>query len=130
MNWYVYSGGSSPKRWNLEAGWNEVTAVALQPSLWQEGYENYGKSVFFILKGCRDTNYKNCGIALFPESLKSELREIRSTIEAFSRNGTLEGYDESTACGIRLQAGNKFWDYKFRVTTDLGVTEYKLDRWD
>lgn len=130
VNWYVYSGGSSPKRWNLEAGWNEVTAVALQPSLWQEGYENHGKSVFFILKGCRDTNYKNCGIALFPESLKSELREIRSTIEAFSRNGTLEGYDESTACGIRLQAGNKFWDYKFRVTTDLGVTEYKLDRWD
>lgn len=130
FNWYVYSGGSAPGNWGLSMGWAEVTGVVLQPSLWRPGFEHQGQSVFFILKGCKDHRYRYSGAALFPEVLKSELREVRSTIEAFSRKTVLEGYDEATACGIRCQASSKWWDYTFRVTTSLGVTEYKLDRWD
>lgn len=129
FSWYVYSGGSSPSRWNLNRGYVEVTGVALQPNMWVEGHEHNGKSVFFILKGAKDTGYRNSGNALFPETLKAELREIRSTIEAYSRKAVLGGYDEASACGIRLQ-GNSKWNARFRVTTDIGTTVYVLDRWD
>lgn len=129
FSWYVYSGGSYPARWNLERGYVDVTGVVLQPNMWAEGHEHNGKSVFFILKGAKDTGYRNTGIALFPETLKAELREIRSTIEAYSRTGTLGGYDEASACGIRLQGSSK-WNARFRVTSDVGTTVYVLDRWD
>lgn len=130
FSWYVYRGGSYPSNWGLQTGYVEVTGITLQPNLWHRGFEHEGKSVFFILKGCKDNRYKSAGIGLFPEILKGELREVRSTIEAYSRNETLGGFDEASACGIRLQGNAKWWDYRFRVTTDVGTTIYKLDRWD
>lgn len=131
FSWYVYAGGSYASRWGLSTGWADVTGIVLQPNMWQPGYEHQGQSVTFILDGCRDGNYKNCGVALFPEVLKGELREIRSTIESYSRHGVLEGYEEASACGIRLQAsGGNLAGLRFRVTTDLGATEYTIDRWD
>ncbi len=130
FNWYVYHGGSAPGNWGLSMGWAEVTGIVLQPNLWKPGFEHNGSSVFFILKDCKDHRYRSSGAALFPEVLKSELHEVRSTIEAYSRTAVIEGYDEASACGIRCQASSKWWDYTFRVTTDLGVTTYTLDRWD
>lgn len=131
FNWYVYSGGSIPAHWGLTAGsYVEVTGITLQPNMWYPGFEHEGKSVFFILKDCKDYRHSGAGIALFPEVLKGELREIRSTIEAYSRKETLGDFDEASACGIRLQGNAKWWDYRFRVTTDVGTTIYKLDRWD
>ena len=130
FNWYVYSGGSYPGAWGLSNGYVEVTGVALQPNMWRKGPHTTGEAVFFILKNCKDHRYKTAGIALFPETLKSELREVRSTIEAYSNANVLDGYDEASACGIRMQASSKWWDYRVRVTTDVGTTIYKLDRWD
>ena len=130
FNWYVYHNGSAPGNWGLRMGWVEVTGVVLQPNLWKPGFEHNGQSVFFILKDCKDHRYRGSGAALFPEVLKADLHEVRATIEAYSRTAVIEGYDESSACGIRCQANAKWWDYTFRVTTDLGVTTYKLDRWD
>lgn len=128
FNWYVYRGGSHASRWNLTKGYCEVTAVTLQPNMWQPGFEHQGKSAFFILKGCKDTT--NMASSLFPEVLKSELHEVRATIEAYSRQHKLSGYEEASACGIRLQGNDMYWNHTFRVTTDVGVTIYKLDRWD
>lgn len=128
VTWYVYAGGSYPADWNLVNGYAEVTAVALQPNLWQPGFESNGKSVFFILKGCKDK--RNKALSLFPNHLKGELHEVRSTIEAYSQNNTLSGYEEADACGIRLQGDSQFWSCNLRVTTDVGVSTYKLDRWD
>lgn len=129
FNWYLYSGGSSPSKWNLKPGYVEVTGITLQPNLWQPGYEYQGNGVMFILKDCKDT--VNRSSALFPETLRSELREVRSTIEAYSRDNELTGYEEASACGLCLQASNKRdWDCTLRVTTDVGVGIYKLDRWD
>ena len=130
FNWYVYNGGSAPSAWGLRIGWVEVTGVVLQPNLWKPGFEHSGQSVFFILKDCKDHRYRGAGVALFPEVLKSELHEVRATIEAYSRTAVIESYDEASACGIRCQANSKLWNYTFRVTTDLGTTMYKLDRWD
>lgn len=129
VSWYVYNFGSDAESWNLpNHSWVEVTGITLQPNLWQPGFEYHGKGVLFILKGCKDMRYKHSGLGLFPEVLKSELREIRSTIEAYSRAGMLEGYEEASACGVRLAGKNQ--KLTLRVTTDLGTTEYTIDRWD
>lgn len=130
VSWYFHAGGSYPRDWGLNTGeYVKVTGIALQPNMWQEGYEHQGQGVFLILKGCKDE--QNSSSALFPEILKSDLREIRATIEAYSRNNKLGGADEATACGLGLQAGSdKSWGVKLRVTTDIGVTTYELDRWD
>lgn len=129
FSWYVYTGGSNHSIWGLSLGYCKVTAICLQPSMWYGEYSHQSKSVFFILEGAKDSGYKGTGNALFPENLKSELREIRSTIEAYSKSATVEDYDNASACGIKLEYGNS-WDALFRVTTNAGTATYRLDRWD
>lgn len=129
FSWYVYHGGSYPSSWNLMQGYVNVTGVVMQPNMWTGKHDHEGKAVIFILEGCRDTNYRSAGCGLFPEILKSELHEVRSTIEAYSRQNVISGYEEATACGIRIQANTKC-RAAFRVTTDFGVTEYIIDRFD
>lgn len=129
FSWYVYSEGSNYDRWGLSIGFCKVTAICLQPSMWYGDYPHQSKSVIFILKGAKDSGYKSAGNALFPENLKSELREIRSTIEAYSKSAIIENYESSSACGIKLEYGSS-WDAVFRVTTNSGTATYKLDRWD
>ncbi|WP_160675949.1 hypothetical protein [Clostridium sp. C8-1-8] len=129
FSWYVYSGGSDYRRWGLAKGYCKVTAICLQPTMWYGEYPHQSKSVFFILEGAKDHDYRSAGNALFPENLKSELREIRSTIEAYSKSSIIEGYEESSACGIKLEYGSS-WNATFRVTTNAGTAIYKLDRWD
>ena len=129
FNWYMYSGGSYAIKWNLKSGYYvEVTGITLQPNLWQPGYEHLGKGVFFILKGCKDI--ENKASALFPEILRNELREVRSTIEAYSNQTPLSGESEADACGICYQAQSSNWNCNLRVTTDVGVSMYNIDRWD
>lgn len=128
FNWYCYNGGSYPSKWNLKPGYVEVTAIVLQPNLWQPGYEQYGNGLLFILKDCKDI--QNKASALFPENLRGELREVRSTIEAYSGEHALSGVEEASACGILCQAGLRTWGAHLRVTTNLGMTTYTLDRWD
>jgi len=129
FSWYVYTGGSNYSRWGLSIGYCKVTAICLQPSMWYGEYPHHSKSVFFILEGAKDRDYKGSGNCLFPANLKAELREIRSTIEAYSKSATIENYDNSSACGIKLEYGAS-WDVVFRVTTNTGTATYKLDRWD
>lgn len=129
VSWYLYNGGSYPTQWNLpRGGWTEVTGITLQPNLWQPGYEHQGQGLFFILKNCKDTQNKSSG--LFPEIMRSELREVRATIEAYSRSNALSGYEEASACGRLLQSGHTWTNCELKVTTNLGVSTYKLDRWD
>jgi len=132
FSWYIIFGGSLPKRWGLSAGYRKVTGVCYQPSMWNGGSEHQGEAVMFLLDGAKDSEHKNAeniGNALFPEILKSELREVRSTIEAFAKKANIEGYDKSSACGIRLRKGTNF-NSTFRVTTNTGTAIYTLDRWD
>lgn len=130
FSWYLYPNGTFPGNWNLRPGFCEVTAVTLQPNLWRDGFEHCGKAVFFILDKCHDAGCNRTSPGLFPEILKSELREVRATIEAYNKSHHPEGANNATACGIRLQASNPHWKYKFKVTTDVGVRIITLDRWD
>jgi hypothetical protein len=126
---YVYNMGSGCNSWNLAIGYCKVTGVCYQPSMWQDGFDHQSKSVFFLLDGAKDTRYKTSGNAIFPETLKVELREIRSTIEAYSQSAEIYGYEAASACGVRLQYGST-WDVRVRVASEAGVATYKLDRWD
>lgn len=129
FNWYTHYDGSYPEQWGLRSGWVNVTAVTLQPNLWTARFEHRGTAVFFLLEGAKDNNYIRGGTALFPAHLKNEFREVAPTIEAYSREERLEGYEEASACGLRLQEGGK-WHARFRVETEYGTREYILDRWD
>lgn len=129
FSWYVYVGGSNYNRWNLSTGYSKVTGICMQPSMWYDENSHQGKSVFFILEGAKDNRGKNSGNCLFPEMLKSELRQIRSTIEAYSKTEEVEGYNEASACGIKLEY-NGSWDAVFKVTTNTGTATYKLDRYE
>ena len=124
---YVYHGGSLATHWGLESGsWTPVMAITLTPSQWSESraMSNHGKSAIFILKGAADSG--DVGLALFPETLRSELHEVRSTIEAFSRRGKLAGREGASACGIQY-AGNTF---RVKSAGSPVAMKYKIDRWD
>lgn len=126
---YVYAGGSPAQQWGLTPGTLvDVTAISRRPNEWQPGFDHHGNGIIFILAGAVDS--KESGIALFPETLKSEFHEIRSTIEAFSSGGQLEGRESATACGVLMDSGGAF-DGVFRCKTKSGITvNYKIDRMD
>jgi len=130
VSWYIYHGGSEARQWELEEGkYCDVTGICFQPSMWNsDKFKHQGESVIFILHGAKDAFNQNLG--LFPEILKSDFHSIRSTIESFSRHGSLDGFNKASACGIRLQNGVPFVDMIFKVTTKDSIIEYNLDRWD
>ena len=84
--------------------------------------------VIFLLKGA--TESRNGGLALFPEILKSELREVRSVIEAHSRSAELADMRHGNANGIGFDKGKAGFEYLLRVTSKGQTVDYKLDRWD
>jgi hypothetical protein len=129
FSWYLYTGGSRPRDWNLAANtWTKVNAVMLKPSMWagEDKFTHQGTGAVFILDGAKDS--RTAGACLFPEILKSELHAIRSTIESFSHRAKLEGREEGDANGILI--GQKNDGATIRVTTELGVADYRIDRWD
>lgn len=131
VSWYVYPRGDSPGRWNLRPyTWVEVNAITLQPSMWadEEGFAHQGKSAILVLEGARDLTPSG-GNGLFPEILKSDLHQVRSTIEAHSRRTETEEKELATACGIRI-AGKGAPAQTVLVTTALGKARYRIDRWD
>lgn len=126
---YVYNGGSLPNDWYLSAGWVELTGICSNPPHWYKEQSYQHKGMILLLKNARDRRYQTAGLALFPENLKAELHPVRKTIEAFSKNGRLQGFNESSACGLFLTSTGAL-NYQLRVTTSAGVDDYLLDRWD
>ena len=131
VSWYFYSAGSRASQWGLSGGaWAKVNAVFLSPHQWQEPekFTHQGQHVFFAVEGCRDSN--NSSLALFPETLKSELHGIRAVVEAHSRSRTLQGSEAANANGLAFQKGGDRDGLTLRVRTREGSAVYKLDRWD
>lgn len=135
FSWYQYVKGSSAAQWGLTAGqWHPVAAATLMPWMWHGNTEciaNHAKGIVLVLEGAKDGR-TDADLALFPEILRSELRGIRATIEAFSKQGKMAGAEEASAGGLILQAGDtrQRWDARIRVYTVQGVTGYTLERWD
>jgi hypothetical protein len=125
FSWYTHRDGSPAVQWLLTPGeWRDVTAITLNPSGWFEALSHHAKAAIAVIAGARDTQ-RGQGSAIFPETLRSELHEVRATIEAFSRKAELAGREEATACGLTVVGAT------FRVTDGSGCrTEYWIDRWD
>ncbi len=126
--WYQYTSGSPAHQWLLSAGsFRTVSAVTLQPSMWNGGMEHQGAGVLFVLEGAKDTH--DAGSCLFPEILKAEYREIRSVMEAHSKSSKMEGTEDQSASGLICQKSGT-WNVVLRVWVGNIATDYKLDRWD
>jgi hypothetical protein len=127
--WYMYHNGSPSSQWGLTYMQTvEVTAIALTPPQWDESRPmgHQGKGAFFILKGAVDSQKGHGG--LFPESLRSELHEVRSTIEAHQHAAELQGRESASACGIDSRSGRESFSVKLAGMNT--VVTYLIDRWD
>jgi len=123
---YTYAVLTPANQWNLASpSWVRVTAVADSPHQWYGDHPHHGKGAVVILEGAKDTRTGQ-GNALFPETLKSELREVRSTIESYSRSAKIGGREEASACGLAVGPG-----LRLRVTDRSGVrSEFVVDRYE
>lgn len=122
---YSYAGGpTQATQWKLVQGWAQVTAITLRPEHWHSDMAHHAKGAFATIHGACDTRTGQ-GNAIFPETLRGELREVRATIEAYSKRAELRDREHGSACGLPAVGA------RFRVLDSLGNTaEYVIDRWD
>jgi len=99
----VYSSTSVPSAWNLTPGaWVPVDFVSPMPYHWNgNAAANQKEGILMALRGCRDVK-RTSGGGFLPEFLRSELREIRSSLDAYARSARVEGVDKAAACGVAL----------------------------
>lgn len=128
--WYTRPGigGMRTADWCLGPGGPvKVTAVTPFPCNFG-GPKDYfpWQGVILLLEGCKDRHTSSN--ALFPECLKGELRQVRSTIEAYSKSAKLGGNEEASACGIGMHP--KVAEVTLRVRVGGAWSDYRIDRWD
>ncbi|MBL1076765.1 hypothetical protein JK358_20415 [Nocardia sp. 2] len=131
VTWYLYVNGSPAERWGLKPGeYREVTAVVGHPATWRAGADRTGRArgAMLALAGATDTQYTRSA-GFFPEDLKSELHEIRKTLEAYTRDAVVAGKDDAEVCGLLLFPGGTL-GHTVRVSSDGVRVRYVLDRWD
>ena len=99
----VYSSTATPSAWNLTPGaWVSVDFVSSMPYHWNgNAATNQKEGILMALRGCRDVR-RTSGGGFLPEFLRSELREIRSSLDAYARSARVEGADKAAACGVAL----------------------------
>lgn len=135
VSWYLYVQGSTAHAWNLLPGrWVDIECVTEKPSMWGGNkFPHHGEGVLLVLKGAHDTLHRQAGLGIFPETLSTAFREVRSTIELFSQQGAIEGNVEEQVAGILINnatpANHK---YDVSVSSQIGDTQfiYHIDRWD
>lgn len=131
--WYCYPNGSPASQWGLRSGvWVDVNVAVYNPAAWKPPAMTQYKGVLLVLDGCMDSN-ENSGNALFPECLKSELHEVRATIEAFSRRAKLGGRSGALASGLYLGGTSQSNDRHGIVVRAFykgAWQQYHIDRWD
>lgn len=129
VSWYVYARGSRASRWGLQPGWAPVASVFPAPFQWQDAkkFSHHGAFVCFAIEGAREQDESDLSLGLFPEILRTELREIRWVIEAYSKQVTPEGRETGNANGLRFMPEHPV---TARVTTAQGRATYTLDRWE
>lgn len=107
----------------------EVKGITTSPNLWGKNpAPQAGTHTFFLLDGVKDAS-EGRGRGFFNEHLRSELREIRRTLEAFAANAPIEGADEASACGLGFSKDAE-WNVTLKVTSGSTTQLVKIDRWD
>lgn len=129
FSWY-YRRHMSYSSWNMTPGvYVKVKGITETPNLWGDNPVTHaGQQIFFLLEGCRDVT-NSPGGGLFPENLRADLHEVRSTLEAYSNTAKLEGAENATACGAGYSKDGD-WGITLKVTADNATRLIKIDRWD
>lgn len=130
-SWFVFHPFSTASDWGIQPNvWATVDAITYDPASWFS--DNQPTHAFFVIHGAKDHHHANHGIGLFPSFLKAELHSVRATIEAYSNKERLTGYQESSANGISLSAGNTSpQPVHLRIHLPGGaVKPITIDRWD
>lgn len=130
VSWFFYANGSSCDKWGLRAGWVDVVAVSDMPTMWGKvTMPNLGRGAIFYLSGAHHVgSTESC---LFPQILKSDLHEVRSTIEAHSGRTRVSPISPPAACGIGMTASSVHKvPLIVRAVTGTTEVEYHLDRWE
>jgi len=121
---------SSESLWSVPLNsFVKVSGITNSPNLWGEKpVSKSGTHVFFLLEDCKDLS-EGKGRGFFNETLKSELREIRKTLEAYAANTPIEDADKASACGVGYSKENA-WNATLKVTANNSSRLIKIDRWD
>lgn len=126
---YFWASGALASGFNLRFNtFVQVEAIVARPQTWNGNPDNHPSGVIFVLEGARETNPS--GSCLFPEILRSELFEVRSVIEAHSKQGVIHGMDQPHAAGLGVSSTSTEWNTTLKVWSGGRSQEYKLDRWD
>ena len=130
VSWYCWHGGSPAAQFGLQGNaWAPLWGITKKPCHWNgNSLSNFGPGAMFLVQGAKESRF-NGGLALFPETLRSELHEVRSTIEAHSRSGVLGNTEGPHAVAVCMEASAGI-TVDLRVKTAIGTTVYKIDRWD
>jgi hypothetical protein len=128
---YVYQGFSPLKHWGLDAdGYKpKIVAIVNSEETWgQEGDAVFGKhSVSFVFEKGHDAHLR--GVPMFAETFRPELHEVRSTLEAFFRNGSLTPLEpgQQAVVGIPLPIQGQCF-LPLIVTKKDAIVRYQIDR--
>lgn len=116
--------------WNIDVNsFVKVNSIIKSPNVWGQAKDKTaGEHTFFILDGCKDLS-KGKGKGFFTEMLKSELHEIRRTLDAYTSTATIEGTDDADVCGLGYSTEGS-WDLTLRVKTENSTRLIKIDRFD
>jgi hypothetical protein len=128
VNWYLYVNGSAPRQWGLPLGWVDVLALTKLPCHWHGEYPAINQQVMFVLRDARDQRRNS--LALFPETLRTELHEVRATLEAYSRTTPISSGDGPELLASGFLFGQKSTGLHVRACVDNAWNEYLIDRWD
>lgn len=124
---FNYQRNVQPVVRNSSKGWKQVVAIVNSPNMWGlHPKPQHGEHIFFLLKDQFPTN--TVGGGLFVETLKSELHDIRSTLEGYLSKQEISGQNEGVA-GI---GNNKVepWNLQLRVTRNGSQQNILIDRFD
>lgn len=107
---YVYQGGSRLGNWTNSPGSTfDVIGITVNPERFENPEMKYGipvSGVTLILDGLKDRGNRTS--ALFAETLRHELRDIRRVVEEYSNTHPLEVEPEDTtvAAGLAVSGDN------------------------
>jgi hypothetical protein len=130
VNQIRHAAITSDDSWTAEANsFVKVKGITKSPNLWgDKQILRAGNHTFFLLDGVRDTS-EGLSRGFFNEHLRSELHEIRRTLEAFATDATIQGADKANACGLGYSKENE-WNLTLKVASDNSTRIIKIDRWD
>lgn len=122
--------------WNLKAGeFVNVPTIIHHASEWSTGRAapNTKERLDFVLEGGYDKTAEagNPGVAIFPETLRSDLHSIKRVVEAYSNTAYFTGDFPRQVTSMAIYKGGRVLNRVVRVTSNTGtVRKIELVMWE